>query len=540
MEKNKRDLFSNIIGYDDIKTTLKIIIDMLNNVEKYKKLGCNISHGLLLYGPPGTGKTSISNEVLNNVNRKVFTIRKNKSNGNFIDYINDIFNEAKNNQPSIILLDDLDKFSEADEKSNNEEFVTIQSLIDDIKNDDVFVIATANDISLLPSSLKRAGRFDVQIKIDKPKEDDAVKIFSHYLKNKKVDDDVNVKKLSYILTNSSCAELEKVCNQAGIYAGFKNKECIGMEELLRSSLELKYNTNIEDINIDDDYAINTAYHEAGHALIGELLEPGSVSFITITKNDSNTKGITIFHNNNNYFSDIKFMKNRVKSLLAGKAATEIVFNVCDVGTNSDLERAHDIIGRFVDDYCMLGFSSHIRFSDETAEKTKNSKANNINKIMSQYYNEVKAMLLENRHILDTLANELKKKKILFKDEIEDICKDAYKCDIMVNNISDLNKKNTFTIENNKEILSVNNNIDDLEEFNKKFLENVKNNTTSIIYGTWFKNMKLVSLNNDTATFVVDKEIIKNHLLDSYADIIKKSLVSINNKSMNFNIKTYGY
>jgi len=445
MKKNKRDLFSNIIGYDDIKTTLRIIIDMLNNEEKYKKLGCNISHGLLLYGPPGTGKTSISNEVLNNVKRKKFTIRKSKSNGNFIDYINDIFIEAKNNQPSVILLDDLDKFSETDDKSNNEEFVAIQSLVDDVKNDNIFVIATANDINVLPSSLRRAGRFDIQIRIDNPKEDDAIKIFSHYLKNKKVDDDVSVKKLSYILTNSSCAELEKVCNQAGIYAGFKNKESIGMEELLRASLELKYNTNIEDINVEDNYAINTAYHEAGHALIGELLEPGSVSFITITKNASNTKGITIFHNNDDYFSDIKFMKNRVKALLAGKASTEIVFNTCDVGTNSDLNRAHDIICRFVDDYCMVDFSSKTRYSYEAAEETKKSKADNVNIIISEYYNEVKEMLCENRHILDRLANELKKKKILFKEEIEDICNNTYKYDINIDNLSNLNKK--FTFEN---------------------------------------------------------------------------------------------
>lgn len=416
----KKELFSNIIGYDDIKRKLTTVIDMLNNKEKYIDLGCKIVSGLLLYGPPGTGKTSIANEIIKNVNRKVYVIRKIKSDGDFINYINKTFEEAKKNAPSIILLDDLDKFSEDDNKNNNEEFVAIQSFIDSIKNHDVFVIATANDIYVLPSSLKRAGRFDIKIEIGNPKEEDAIKIFEYYMKNKKIDKDVDIKKIASILSDSSCAELEKVCNQAGIYAGFMNKKRIGMKELLRASLEHEYSTNIDDIDLDDKYSLNTAYHEAGHALIGELLEPGSISFITITKNNSDTKGITIFHNNEDYFSDIKFMENRVKSLLAGKAATEIVFNSCDVGANSDIRRAVNIVRRFVDNYCMYDFNSWISDTDEVSEHVKYSKDNNVIRLMEKYYNEVKNLLIKNRDKLDVLASKLKEKKIMFQDEIEDI------------------------------------------------------------------------------------------------------------------------
>ena len=416
--KNEK-LFSNIIGYDDIKESLRTIVDVLNNKEKYQELGCNLSHGLLLYGPPGTGKTSIANEILNNVvDRKKYIIRKMKADGSFVDYLTNIFNEALNNQPSIILLDDLDKFAEEGDRGNQEEYVTVQALIDSIKNEDIFVIATANETYNLPRSLKRSGRFDTQIKINKPKEQDAYKIFSYYLKNKKIDSKVNIKNITSILSNTSCADLEKVCNQAGIYAGFKNKKSIGMEELLRASLELKYETNIENINEKDNYSLNTAYHEAGHALIGELLEPNSISFITIAKNNSDTKGMTIFHENEDYFQDIVFMQNRVKSLLAGKAAIEIVFNKCDVGANSDIRRAYDIAKRFIDNYCMYDFNSWIDIYEETSEKVKESKACNTMMLLNNYYNEVKEMIIKNRNILDKLANELNNKKILFQDEIK--------------------------------------------------------------------------------------------------------------------------
>ena len=416
----KDELFKEIIGYDNTKKTLERLIDVLNNKEKYKKIGSTIPNGLLLYGPPGLGKTTFSKEILNNVNRKKYVIRKTKSDGNFMDYLSNIFEQAKINQPSIILLDDLDKFAEDDNTRNAEEFVTVQSLIDDIKNEDIFVIATANDKYILPHSLLRSGRFDIKIEIDYPDESESYEIIKHYLKNKKIDKDVNIKNISYILSCRSCADLERACNQAGLYAAYKNKTKIGNDELLRAALELSYNTNIESDNKEDKYTINIAYHEAGHAIVGEYLEPGSVTFITVAKTDSDTNGITIYQKNKNYFDDIKFMENRVITLLAGKAATEIIYNKCDVGANSDLHRAYDIVERFVDNYCMLDFNSWIRHIEEQSEKVKQIKDENINKLIQKYYNQAKEILIENKSKLDLLANTLKNKKILFQDEIQTI------------------------------------------------------------------------------------------------------------------------
>lgn len=420
--KKKKDLFPNIIGYQNEKKTLERIIDVLNNKEKYQKLGSSIPHGLFLYGPPGLGKTTFMNELLHYVeNRKCYIIRKIKSDGDFIQYMYDIFQEAKKTQPSIILLDDIDKFSEVDEDTlNHEEFVSLQSFIDDVKNDDIFIVATANDKSVLPRSLLRSGRFDIKMKIDYPKEDDAFLIFQYYLKKKKIDSNINVQNISSILGNASCADLEKVCNQAAIYAGYNNKDAIGMDELLRSSLEFAYDTNIEEESKENKYSLYTAYHEAGHAVVGEILEPSSVSFITTYRTNSETKGFTKFHNNEYYYEDINFMENRIISLLAGKASIEIVFHKCDTGCNSDLDRAYKIAERFVDNYCMLDFHSWIRDIHEQSELVKENKDVHINKMIDYYYQQAKEILISNRDKLDKLAYELNTCKILFQDQIDKI------------------------------------------------------------------------------------------------------------------------
>ena len=417
----KKELFQNIIGYDDIKKTLERLIDVLNHKEKYEKIGSSIPNGLLLYGPPGLGKTTFSMEVLNFVHRKHYIIRKTKADGSFMDYMSSIFQDAKENQPSIILLDDLDKFAEDDDTVNCEELVAVQSLIDEIKKEDIFVIATANDKHVLPDSLLRSGRFDIKIKIGYPDEKDSYGILKHYLKNKKIGRDVNIKNISYILSSFSSADLEKVCNQAGIYAAYKNKEKIGNDELLRAALELSYSTNIEDEKEgDNSYILNTAYHEAGHAIVGNYLEKGSVTFITVYRTSSDTKGYTKYQNNDHYFEDITFMENRVITLLAGKAATEVIYHKCDTGANSDLHRAYDIVERFIDDYCMLDFHSWIRNREEQSEKVKQSKDENINRTIQKYYIKAKEILIQNKDSLDKLAHTLVNKKILFQEEIQNI------------------------------------------------------------------------------------------------------------------------
>ena len=164
----------SIIGYTAIKHELKQISDTLKNSEFYDKLGVTAPRGLLLYGNPGVGKTLMATAIIEESGRVAFTCRKDKPNGDFIKHIKSTFDKAAESVPSIVYLDDMDKFTNGDARHPDaEEYVTVQSCIDSVKDKNVFVLATVNNIQNLPPSLRRAGRFDRIINIEAPRGKDA-------------------------------------------------------------------------------------------------------------------------------------------------------------------------------------------------------------------------------------------------------------------------------------------------------------------------------------------------------------------------------
>ena len=417
--------FSKVIGYEDVKIELERIVDQIRNKEKYEKLGVNLTRGLLLHGKPGLGKTLMAKCFIKACNIPTFYVRKEKTNGDFVKYIVDTFEKAKEKTPSIVFLDDLDKFANNDMNHlNADEFVTIQSCIDDCKDYDVFVLATTNDKRSIPESLLRHGRIDKLINFTAPSNEDAVKIVDYYLKKKKCKG-INSKDIALLLSGASCATLETVINEAGVYVGFENRDHVEMKDLLRSFMRVAYNAPETIKKRDGKYDIYTAYHEAGHALVGELLEKGSINLLTIKKyNRSGIRGFAGFIQNDDYFYDVNFMKNRVISLLAGKAATELVFGVCDPGTDSDITRAFSITSRFVDDYCGNGFTfwegEAFHAGGDSSNNLKSRKEIAIQLKMEEFYQQAKKLLIDNRDKLDKLAKALVKKDILVSSDITGI------------------------------------------------------------------------------------------------------------------------
>ena len=432
--------FEKIIGYNNIKAELNHILDIIHNKEKYSKLGVKLPRGVLLHGDVGLGKSLFANCFIEASGWKSYVCRKDEPDGDFVKHITKTFEEAKENAPCIILLDDMDKFANEDERHRNaEEYIVIQSGIDSVKDKEILVFATANELRNLPESLLRIGRFDRKIKINNPIGKDAVNIIKYYLSQKKFVDEIDAEEIANIMSSCSCAELETLINEAGIYAGYKNKEKIEMEDIIKACLRQYFGApayaendlsvhHYEDIgelkNCNKNIQLETAYHEAGHAVVAEILEPKSVSLISIEAHKGDIGGITVYNQNENYFRCKKYMDNRIISLLSGRAATEIFSAEIDVGASDDINRAYRIIERFVTEYCAFGFECY-EFHGDSSQGYRSKKEDAIFKEMDRYYQIAKKILLENKTFLDKLAHKLvEKKNILSKDiqQIKEECK----------------------------------------------------------------------------------------------------------------------
>lgn len=405
--------FESIIGYYNIKLELARVLDTIVNTEKYKALGVKVPAGILLFGEAGVGKTLFATTFMKASGRPYFVCRKDRPDGEFVNEIKNVFEKAKEAAPSIVLLDDVDKYANAARRfSNDEEFVTVQSCIDEVKHEgkDVFVIATANDICMLPESLVRAGRFDKTVEIGLPEVKDATKIIEHYLKDKPVESGLDFEELANILQGHSCAELETVINEAGIYSAYSGKERIMREDILKAIMRNIFDAPESIEPRGDEYERRVAIHEAGHALVSEILSPGSVTIVSINRHSGGVGGITSYHRDEGYWYDLGMMENRVMAILGGKAATEIKLGRVDTGINSDITRAFDIVERFVDNYCTHGFDKYERKNSSDALLEK--KERYIHAELDRYYSQVKRMIAENISLLDKITDALVRKKTI--------------------------------------------------------------------------------------------------------------------------------
>ena len=420
--------FDEVIGYPAVKKELERIADILRGNEIYKELGVKEPRGLLLYGDPGLGKTLMATSLVKASGRPMFLCRKDKPDGDFVDAIKAIFEEAKANAPSIVFLDDMDKFANTDEERRNaEEFVTVQSCIDNVKGHSVFVLATANSLHCLPDSLLRVGRFDRTIEVKPPRGRDTVAIMDHYLKNKKVACDLDTNLIARLLNKNSCASLEAVINEAGIYAGFDGCREIRKEHFLKACLVMEFNVPAEAFDREDtpdpDMWKQVACHEAGHAVVREILEPGSVTLMTIYNTDDRYGGFVSAMSDDDKGC---IRETRVKMLagLGGRAAVEQMFGICDSGSVRDLKRAYDVAEGLVKYHCTSGL--HLRTLRFESENLQHKQEQAMADEVERSYRDAKAILATHAALLQRLTDELMEKQIL---DMYDIARIRKACDL---------------------------------------------------------------------------------------------------------------
>ena len=419
--------FDMIIGYDAIKKELKQIADTLRNRDAYDKLGVSAPRGLLLYGEPGVGKSLMASAIIEASERPVFACRKDKPNGDFVKEIKATFDKAIAEAPSIVYLDDMDKFANGDEQHPDaEEYVTVQSCIDEAKGKEVFVLATANNLYCLPHSLRRAGRFDRVVGIETPRGQDAINIITYYLSTKKVIDSVDAKTIARIMDGHSCAELETVINEAGLYAGYARAESITMEHLMEACLRIVFGVPASLDGDDDSFSLlsdsnnvvsQLIYHEAGHAVVFEILCPESVNLISAC-NRGVTSGFTNYYNDGSR-TPLYWAKSRIIGSLGGMAAIEQKYGIFDAGCSRDLDQAFYGTRDLVVNNCISGLHLHCN-NYRDSERLKSEQEQAVTAEVEKFYRKAKEIISLNHEFFEKIAVALAKKRFLSAVDIKKI------------------------------------------------------------------------------------------------------------------------
>lgn len=414
------NVYDKIIGYDTIKAELMQISDMVKNPEVYRKVGAKLPNGILLYGDPGLGKSLMARCFLADCNLKTYVLRRNKAAEDFVAEITAAFRDAAENAPAVVFLDDMDKFAnEDDDHRDAEEYVAIQAGIDEVKDKDVLVLATANNLRKLPVSLKRAGRFDRKIEVNLPSDADAHKIIEHYLSEKSMADDVNTEDLANMISYSSCAELETIINEAAIYAAYDRKEKIEMEHAVNAVLMMKYHSPSDYKKAPGEEDRKTAVHEAGHLVVAEALKKGSVGLISIRVTDREEHREGFIHMCKELTDEEDILVG-----LAGKAAAEMMYpSECPKGCSEDLERVARLIRDGISNdggagLCMLNLTN-----SEFDTLSENYLARNeaiVHAEMERYMRMVRSIVAANREFIEKVVDELMTKETLLYSDIRRI------------------------------------------------------------------------------------------------------------------------
>ncbi len=420
--------FKKIIGYESVKKELYQIIDMFKNNEIYESMGAKLPKGLLIYGNPGLGKTLMAEAFIEECNVKSFVVKMNNDQETLLKDINEIFLEASKLDKAIIFFDDLDKFSEKDKAHVDDKvFVNIQSNIDNVKDKNIFVIATVNNIKKLPSSLIRNGRFDIKIPILIPTKEDAAKIMEYYLKSKKINSNLNFEDVSKMISYTSCADLDTILNESAISAAYQRKDAIDIDDIVKAYCRELYNVPNEALKCSEEELYSVSLHEAGHAAIAEAIKPNSVGLISIQPyNRGRANGFT------KACLEMNRRPEAILVALGGKVACELFDKGrCASGCQDDLSKAMSLIRNGINDNgtCGVGLltdSNELSFGVSQNGLERSEVATQAE--LERYMFIAKDILLKNKDYLLKVAENLKNKRyLLYSDlkKIKDICTITY-------------------------------------------------------------------------------------------------------------------
>jgi len=436
--------FKDVAGLAGAKEEVMEVVDFLKNPKKYTALGGKIPKGVLLVGPPGTGKTLLAKAVAGEANVPFFSM----SGSDFVEMfvgvgasrVRDLFEEAKKKAPCIIFIDEIDAVGRARSRggmsnANDERENTLNQLLTEMDgfgtNNGVIVMAATNRADILDKALLRAGRFDRQIYVELPDIDERKAIFEVHMKGLKLSNDIDKDFLSKQTPGFSGADIANVCNEAALVAARKNKKLIEKQDFLDAIDRIIGGLEKRSKVITTEEKRTIAYHESGHASVSWQLRWGDPLVKVTIVPRGKALGAAWYLPEERQITTYEQMFDEITSLVAGRAAEEIVFGQISTGALNDLERATKMAFSLVAYYGMSPKIGNISYYDSTgqsewnftkpfSEQTNQTIDEEVKRMVDEAYQRAKDIILASRDKLDQLAKVLFEREVIFREDVENI------------------------------------------------------------------------------------------------------------------------
>ncbi|WP_395374961.1 ATP-dependent zinc metalloprotease FtsH [Marinicella sp. W31] len=449
-EENNKVTFKDMAGAEEAKEEVSEVVDFLRDPSKFQKLGGRIPRGILMVGPPGTGKTLLARAIAGEAKVPFFTI----SGSDFVEMfvgvgasrVRDMFEQAKKNSPCIIFIDEIDAVGRQRGAGlgggHDEREQTLNQLLVEMDgfegNEGVIVIAATNRPDVLDPALLRPGRFDRQVVVPLPDIQGREAILKVHMRKVPLADNVDASVIARGTPGFSGADLANLVNEAALFAAREDAQEISMELMDKAKDKIMMGAERRSMVMDDKEKLNTAYHEAGHAIVGLLVpEHDPVYKVTIIPR-GRALGVTMFLPEQDKYSLSKIaLESQISSLYGGRIAEELIGGegAVTTGASNDIERATSIARNMVtkwglsDDLGPLSYAEddgevflgrqmnkHQNMSDTTADAIDKS----IRKLIDRNYDRAEKILKENMDKLHLMADALMKYETIDSNQIKEI------------------------------------------------------------------------------------------------------------------------
>jgi len=441
--------FADVAGIDEVTEEVEEIVDYLKDQKRFSKLGAEIPKGVLLVGAPGTGKTLLAKAIAGEAKVPFFSI----SGSDFVEMfvgvgaarVRDMFEKAKASAPCIIFIDEIDavgrKRGAGLGGGHDEREQTLNQLLAEMDgfqpNKGIILIAATNRPDVLDAALLRPGRFDRRITVPRPDIHGREEILKVHLRNKTLAEDVDPALLARRTPGFAGADLRNLCNEAALLAARTSKERIEMVDFEEATDRVLAGVRRKGIILGSEVRERIAYHESGHALLGQLLPHADpVHKISIIPRADGSLGFTLqLPLEEKYIVSEEELKDTLITLFGGRAAEEVVFNELTTGSYDDLKKATDLAKRMIVEYGMsekLGpislarervdvfLGEEIVKSNEHSEELSSLVDGEIRSLIARSYEKAKQLLKENRDVLDRLAHELLDREVIAGAELDSL------------------------------------------------------------------------------------------------------------------------